>query len=290
METIISQNDFETEILRLFKEYGIVNKNIWNKYSVYKDKNFNHYRNKYGGIKNILKKFRIEYIYYNQTTKEEVINRANELFKEHGFISKELCTKNNISSSTVRRYFGGFNKMFEELGFPVKMPRFVTKEDLLEDILLFFQENGVTSSIIYRKYGKYGQGIIDKYGGWEQIMDELNIKKTGNSSAENVIEEYLKNNNIRYRIHYNFDWLVSDNNRKMFVDFYLVDYNIVIEYDGEQHYKFVPYFHKTIEKFEECKKRDILKEKLLEQHHIKVFRIKFDENIMDRINIILTLI
>lgn len=44
-------------------------------------------------------------------------------------------------------------------------------------------------------------------------------------------------------------------------DIYLPKEKIFIEIQGEQHYRFSPYYHKTIERFNESKKRDRMKRK-----------------------------
>ena len=265
----------------------MVGPKIWKQYSKYKDRNYGHYRNKYGGFKNILKNHNIEYIPPLTISKQEVIEKSIQLYKEYGYIDKILCQKNGISSSQVRRNFGGYNNLFKAINAPIKMPRGVSKEELYNDIEYIIGEYGVCSSMFYRKYGKYSETIVNKYGGWEYIMDELGYSNTRNSNPENIIKEYLKSNNYNYKLHYNFEWLKNNNGNKMFVDFYLPDINLVIEYDGEQHYKFVPYFHKTIEQFQNCVERDKLKESLIREHGIKIERILYYEDILDRLNKIL---
>lgn len=43
------------------------------------------------------------------------------------------------------------------------------------------------------------------------------------------------------------------------LDLFIKDLGIAIEYHGEQHFKFIPFFHRTEREFEEAKQRDILK-------------------------------
>lgn len=46
---------------------------------------------------------------------------------------------------------------------------------------------------------------------------------------------------------------------QLFFDYYLKGMRILIEVQGQQHYKFNSHFHKTIENFRASKKRDNLK-------------------------------
>ncbi len=65
-----------------------------------------------------------------------------------------------------------------------------------------------------------------------------------------------------------FDWLLYKNKNIMHLDGYNSDLNLGFEYNGEQHYKFVPRWHKTIKGFEERKKRDKIKKKLCKEFGI----------------------
>ena len=59
-------------------------------------------------------------------------------------------------------------------------------------------------------------------------------------------------------------------------DFYLPDYNLVVEYDGKQHFEANEMFGGE-EGFEERQKMDELKDQLCEEHGIKVVRISYSE-------------
>lgn len=58
------------------------------------------------------------------------------------------------------------------------------------------------------------------------------------SKGEDEIEKYLIKQNIKYIREYRIDNCINPKtNKKLPFDFYLSDYNIIIEYHGEQHYK-----------------------------------------------------
>lgn len=54
------------------------------------------------------------------------------------------------------------------------------------------------------------------------------------SLGERRVEKYLKNNNITYYYQYRYE--DCKDKKALPFDFYLPDYNLIIEYDGEQHY------------------------------------------------------
>ena len=59
-------------------------------------------------------------------------------------------------------------------------------------------------------------------------------------------------------------------------DFYLPDYNLCIEYDGEQHFKEVKWFGGK-EGFEKRVKHDNMKNKYCEDNNINLLRIPYTE-------------
>jgi very-short-patch-repair endonuclease len=58
---------------------------------------------------------------------------------------------------------------------------------------------------------------------------------------------------------------VNYKNTRLFFDFYIKSLGVLIEVQGEQHYKFVKHFHSTIENFYGQKRRDNFKLEYLEQ-------------------------
>jgi hypothetical protein len=53
-------------------------------------------------------------------------------------------------------------------------------------------------------------------------------------------------------------------NRKLPFDIYIPSCNLYVEVHGLQHYKFIPYFHKVLDKFEDSKYRDRIKKEFAE--------------------------
>ncbi len=72
-----------------------------------------------------------------------------------------------------------------------------------------------------------------------------------------------------------FDWLVNNEGNKQLLDGYNSDLNIAFEYDGEQHTKFIKYFHKTQENFIKRQNDDIIKTDLCEKHGLILIRIPY---------------
>lgn len=76
---------------------------------------------------------------------------------------------------------------------------------------------------------------------------------------------------------FTFPWLRNITNRPMYLDAYFSSHCLAVEYDGKQHRKFMPFYHKTQKQFKELQARDRLKEKLLASRKIKLLRISDSE-------------
>lgn len=72
------------------------------------------------------------------------------------------------------------------------------------------------------------------------------------------------------------DFLKNDcTDQNMEIDGYNEDLKLGFEYQGVQHYKVTPYFHKDIQDFNKQVYRDNLKQELLEKNGIKVIYIPY---------------
>lgn len=109
------------------------------------------------------------------------------------------------------------------------------------------------------------------HGDFKQTI-ESHLKGSGcpvckQSHLENEVKQFLEQNNISFIQQKSFDWL--KNKSQMFLDFYLTDYNIAIECQGEQHFIPNDYFGGET-KFSQIAFRDNLKYELCKQHNIKI--------------------
>ena len=72
----------------------------------------------------------------------------------------------------------------------------------------------------------------------------------------------------------------------MSLDFYLNDYKVAIECQGEQHYNAGWKF--TEEQVNIIQKRDKLKLQLCTEHNVPIFYIRYDDNVEEKIKEIIT--
>ena len=101
------------------------------------------------------------------------------------------------------------------------------------------------------------------------------------SSGEREINDFLNKINITFIREYTFD--DCKYKKLLLFDFYLPEYNMCIEYDGDQHY-IVNEFFGGEKAFKETQIRDNIKNEHCKNNNIRLLRIRYDENIEEKLN------
>ena len=90
----------------------------------------------------------------------------------------------------------------------------------------------------------------------------------------------MEKNNIKYVCEKKFENCKDISLLKF--DFYLSEYNLCIEYDGIQHFKSVKRFG-GLEELKNVQQRDKIKTEYCKNNNIQLIRIKYDENVSERL-------
>ena len=114
-----------------------------------------------------------------------------------------------------------------------------------------------------------------KHGDFWQIPGDHLYKGAGcnvcnASKPELLIWEFLKKENIKFEFQKTFEGYRYE------YDFYLTDLNILIEYNGGQHYKYVKQWHTDEKGYEHIVERDKKKKELAKILGIPLIIIKYD--------------
>lgn len=102
------------------------------------------------------------------------------------------------------------------------------------------------------------------------------------SHGEHYIRNYLDTNNIRYIPEKRFK-KCKDKHTLPF-DFYLPEYNTLIEYQGRQHFEYCEIFYKTQKDLKDRKHKDYLKAKYAKENGYKLLRPTYKTNTQEKIN------
>lgn len=105
-----------------------------------------------------------------------------------------------------------------------------------------------------------------------------------NSHGEEKIYRYLKDGGFNFESEFRFD--DCKNEKHLPFDFYIIELNTCIEFQGIQHYQVVEKFG-GIKGFEKRIKNDNIKRNYCDSNNIKLIEIKYTdydniENILDR--------
>lgn len=104
------------------------------------------------------------------------------------------------------------------------------------------------------------------------------------SHGEQIIRNYLDKQNIKYIFQYKIPIDVHINlSKRAYIDFYLPDFKIAIEYNGKQHYVPIEYFGGTFQFQNYQVPRDNYIKEYCKDNNIKLIEIKYDQNIFDQL-------
>ena len=98
-------------------------------------------------------------------------------------------------------------------------------------------------------------------------------------SLTKIIENYYGPKNVVTGYHPL--WAPSTKGALLEYDIFIPDKRLLIEYNGEQHYRFTPCFHKTKTKFVAQQRRDRRKARLAKKHDYLLIVFKYDEPLFE---------
>lgn len=111
----------------------------------------------------------------------------------------------------------------------------------------------------------------------KDIKDSKDSKDSNDSKGEiecrTVLEELFKKPFKKSRP--NFLKNPVSGNYNLELDCYNSELQIAVEYNGIQHYKYVPYFHKNKEAFMNQKYRDDMKKRICKEYNIKLINVPY---------------
>lgn len=227
---------------------------------------------------------------YNYTN-EEFIEKVNKIhnniydyslvkYKNSNDFIKIICTKHGIFKQIAGSHLQGFGckKCYDEKRkYDTEKFNELAKEkhgNLYDYSLVDYQHSNKKVKIICNKHGIFEQNAGAHLRG-------VGCPVCKSSRGERDIKVYLEKYNIKFEFQKTFDDCKNINHLPF--DFYLPKYNICIEYDGMQHFKPIEYFggEKTLKI---TKNHDNIKNDYCKNNNIKLLRIKYNENVINKLN------
>ena len=136
-----------------------------------------------------------------------------------------------------------------------------------------YVDNDTKGTIICREH--HCSFITDP---WTHLRGSGACPLCSSSKGEAIILTWLENNKVKFDAQYK---LPNENmfckRQYLLADFYLPDLNLIIEMNGEQHYKYVEHFHTKDWTFEDQQIRDETLRAYCRDHRIDLLEIKYNE-------------
>lgn len=231
-------------------------------------------------------------------THQEFVEKLNKLMPNLEVLSEYKSTRDKITirckihdytfTTTPKRLFAGNNcqKCYDERRGETNRK---DVETLLEEL---GRINDYTYPYIESEYKNNKSKltvICPEHGEFKMSANKLlkgqKCSKCSCTMMENYVKHILEEHNIKYVYEKKFDWLKGVNNGNMSLDFYLEEYNVAIECQGEQHFVQREHFG-DVERFNRRLENDILKYNLCLEHEIPLYYIiqkKYLKNSKDSI-------
>jgi len=236
----------------------------------------------------------------NQTmTLQAFIKRANKLHHNKYDYSKFIYVNSHIKGIIICPIHGEFlmtpnghlSSRGTGHGCPrckvVKLIKFLTKskEDFIQEANIIHKNKG---------YIYFLDGLVNrrskikincpKHGPFYQLaqshLSGCGCPKCKSSYGETTIRNFLIDKNIEFIQEYKF--LECKSIKPLPFDFFIPSYNLCIEFQGIQHYQPVPKFGGS-ESFDSLQRHDYIKSEYCSSNNIPLLVIKFDDNILEKL-------
>lgn len=194
---------------------------------------------------------------------------------------KMLCTNHNVETfntpSNIINGQGCYYCGVEKLSEMHKTPKDVFVEKIHNkhpNLCLVGEYDGVTSLVTV-----HCSNCDRDFSGIANNILQSGCRMCNSNTTESKVGDILNNHNIDYTTQYSFD--DCRDIRPLPFDYYLPEYNIVVEYDGEGHYMPVNFGGMSDEDAEKhftyIKRHDDMKNKYCEENNIHIIRIPYWE-------------
>jgi hypothetical protein len=224
---------------------------------------------------------------YNQSTTSVFIKKARKVYGDEYDYSQVDYKKSNIKIKIICKKHGIFEQLPNNHLRGMKCTKCANEQNGINK-MISREEFIRRARLVHGDKYKYGDDYINfhvkmeifcpEHGSFMQTpgahLAERGCPRCNESRGERRIALFLKSNNISYERQKKFDG--CKNVRNLPFDFYLSDYNTIIEHDGRQHSCPSEYFGGT-PAFEYLKKLDTIKEDYCRENNIKLIRIPYNQ-------------
>lgn len=185
-----------------------------------------------------------------------------------------ICRIHGSFKQSVQKHLSGHGCPKCSKTFKSNLKNFIKKSKLIHGnnykyIKSIYKNWETPLIIICRKHGDFKQTPMCHLAG-------SGCPRCKNSKGESLIEVYLKSKKIKYITQKTFPNLVGIGSGRLKFDFYIPTHNLLIEFDGQQHYEhntWIKNYKFTKLEFKKTQLHDEIKNKYAKNNNIDLLRI-----------------
>jgi hypothetical protein len=246
---------------------------------------------------------RLNQISKRKMSRKEFISKAQELHSANDYDYSKVDYKNNRTKVEIicpihGSFFPSPDNHLNGSGCPicgiekVHLGQMKDLDTFISDSKKVHGSKYDYSKVIYSGGKRFVQIICPKHG---SFMQTPNSHQRGNgcpncntSKGEDKVKQILRNLDISFKQQHTFEMLIDK--RKLKCDFFVPQFNLVIEFNGRQHYEPVNRFGGN-KGLLETQRRDKIKREYLKENNIKLLEIHYldieiEKTILTTINIV----
>lgn len=237
------------------------------------------------------RKFYTEYTDFKSLRNKRAIalitKQMRAIEEEYGYASMnlyiQLRNRGHLHHSTLVRWFRSLIDVRIAINMEISERCFNwcfdhTEEEYRKYFHTIIDKYGyVSRSLVNHTKGITLKAINNEFGSLKNACEYFNIpyraEPSNKSQFQCLVEaECYRILGLPYVTEKKWPWFKYKN--PLAADIYYFAYDLVIEADGEQHYKKTEHFYKTDDEWETSQMRDQVKDKLLKKHGIKELRVR----------------
>lgn len=225
-----------------------------------------------------------------EASKEDVLLDAKKVIDKFGKLNSTIYRKHGKYSQCITdRLFGNFNNMLRELNLnSAHASRYLSDKEVINEIHDIFKKyKRLTLNILNEECSISFPSIIKRFDTISNLYTLLGITPDENDTplyytANLVIKKIsdILNEDPIYEWT-SFDLKNPITNSNLYFDAYFPEHNLLFEYNGEQHYKYVDFFEKDEISFKNRQYRDNIKVQYCKDRNINLLIIKYDDDWSD---------
>lgn len=189
---------------------------------------------------------------------------------------KIICPIHGIFEQSPSGHLSG-KGCFKCKGSKISQSLFMSNDDFLKKAKIIHGDLYDYSCVNYKSAHKKIKIICKKHGVFKQSpnshLNGRGCPECKKSNGEKKIKEFLENNNIKFQEQKTFK--KCRNIYPLKFDFYLENHNLIIEFNGIQHFSEIKYYHKGKYNFDYQIKNDNIKRQYARDNNIKLLEIAY---------------